>query len=423
MTKYDVRLLTSRNKRVRILPCLTQRVHTIWYRVVQIKLKSLISYFIPEATPLSLGEKLRSGLAAFGGIFLVGLISGYFISGPGLPLMVASMGASAVLLFAAYHSPLAQPWPLIGGNILSAVVGVTCFRLVDDSATAAALAVSLSILVMMLTHSLHPPGGAVSLVPVLGGESIHALGYHFVLWPVALNVLVIFVAAMIINNLLPGRHYPSRPLPRRDELHHHDDPKALDRLGLTATDLHNALLEYGAYLDVSEEDLSQVYRMAEMHSYRRKMGAISCADIMSRDLVTVEYGTELEEAWALLRFHNIKALPVIDRSRRVIGILTQVDFLKRANLKTYAGFEDKLIRFIRRTPDVRSDKPEVVGQIMATPVYTATEAMHIVHLVLLLSEKGLHHIPIVDVERRLVGMVTQSDLIAALYADTVAKVA
>jgi CBS domain-containing membrane protein len=387
--------------------------------VVQIKLNSLIPYFVPEATPLTLGEKLRSGLAAFGGIFLVGLISSHFVTGPGLPLMVASMGASAVLLFAAYHSPLAQPWPLIGGNLLSAVVGVTCFRLVDDPATAAALAVSLSILVMMLTHSLHPPGGAVSLIPVLGGEHIHALGYHFVLWPVALNVLVIFVAAMIINNLLPGRHYPSRSIQRRDELHHHDDPMALDRLGVTTEDLHNALMEYGAYLDVSEEDLSQVYKQAGMYSYRRKMGIIRCTDIMSRDLVTVEYGTELEEAWALLRFHKVKALPVIDRARRVIGIVTLVDFLKRANLKTYETFEDKLIKFIRRTPDVSSDKPEVVGQIMTAPVYSAGEEMHIVQLVPLLSEKGLHHIPVVDAESRLVGMVTQSDLIAALYAKTV----
>ncbi len=89
------------------------------------------------------------------------------------------MGASAVLLFAASHSPLAQPWPLIGGNILSAIVGVAVSRLVHDPALAAALAVSLAILVMLLTHSLHPPGGAVSLIPVLGGESIHALGYSF----------------------------------------------------------------------------------------------------------------------------------------------------------------------------------------------------------------------------------------------------
>ena len=370
---------------------------------------------------MSLGEKLRSGLASFGGILLVGLISSFFITGPGLPLMVASMGASAVLLFAASHSPLAQPWPLIGGNILSAVTGVACSKVLHDPVLAAAVAVSLSIIVMHLTHCLHPPGGAVSLIPVLGGENIQALGFHFVLLPVALNVLVIFAGAMIINNLLPGRHYPSRPLKQRDDIHKHDDPKAMDRLGVTSDDLRNALKDFNAYLDVSEEDLSQVYKMAGMHSYQRKMGVINCADIMSRDLVTVEYGTELEEAWAQLRFHKIKVLPVVDRAHRVIGIVTLVDFLKRANLKTYETFEDKLIKFIKRTPGMASDKPEVVGQIMATPVFTANQDMHIVELVPLLSEKGLHHIPIVDAEKRLVGMVTQSDLIAALYAGAVAK--
>jgi CBS domain-containing membrane protein len=387
---------------------------------MKISLKALVPYFVPEATPLSFAEKLRSGLAAFAAILMVGWISGYFIAGPGLPLMVASTGASAVLVFAASHSPLAQPWPLIGGNLLSAIVGVACARAVHDPVLAAALAVSLAIVVMLLTHSLHPPGGAISLLPVLGGESIQALGYHFVLLPVALNVLVIFIGAVIINNLLPGRHYPSRPKKLRDELHKHDDPKAMDRLGVTQDDLHSALKNFNAFLDVSEEDLGEVYKLAGMHAYRRKMGEISCADIMSRDLVTAEYGTKLEEAWAQLRYHKIKAIPIIDRARRVIGIVTLVDFLKRANLKTYATFQDKLIKFIKSTPGVTSDKPEVVGQIMASPVFTAREDMHIVELVPLLSEEGLHHIPIVNAERRLVGMVTQSDLIAALYAGAVA---
>lgn len=384
-------------------------------------LEKLLPYFMAEPVPLSTGEKLRSGLAAFGGILAVGLISSHFISGLGLPLMVASMGASAVLLFAASHSPLAQPWPLIGGNLLSAVVGVTCSRLVHDPALAAAIAVSLSIVVMLLTHSLHPPGGAVSLIPVLGGEGVHALGYHFVLLPVGLNVLVIFVAALAINNLLPGRRYPARPRQMRDEIHRHDDPSAMSRLGVSQADLHSALKDFNAFLDVSEDDLGQIYRMAGMHAYRRKMGEIRCADIMSRDLVTAEFGTDLEEAWAQLRYHKIKAIPVVDRARRVIGIVTLVDFLKRADLKTYDNFQEKLIKFIRRTSGVTSDKAEVVGQIMASPVHTAREDAHIVELVPLLSENGLHHIPIVNAENRLVGMVTQSDLIAALYAGGLAR--
>jgi CBS domain-containing membrane protein len=106
---------------------------------------------------------------------------------------------------------------------------------------------------------------------------------------------------------------------------------------------------------------------------------------------------------------------VVDPFRRVIGILTLVDFIKRANLKTYETFQEKLIRFIRPTPGDSSDKPEVVGQIMVSPVLTARADMHIVELVPLLSDAGLHHVPVVDDQARLVGMVTQSDLIAVLF--------
>jgi CBS domain-containing membrane protein len=125
----------------------------------------------------------------------------------------------------------------------------------------------------------------------------------------------------------------------------------------------------------------------------------------------------MEEAWGLLRRHKVKALPVVDRARRVIGIVTFGDFIKHADLDVHQGFEQKLRQFIRRTRHTHSDKAEVVGQIMTRPVRTARSDMHIVELVPMLSDTGLHHIPIVDSERRLAGLVTQSDLIAALYRD------
>lgn len=374
---------------------------------------------VPETSPLSSGEKLRSALAAFSAIMLVGYVSSFFLSGMGLPVLVASMGGSAVSLFAISHSPLSQPWPLIGGNIFPALIAVSCAKLVPDLLLAAAISVSLSLMVMLILRCLHPPGGALALLPLLGDSSVHSLGYHFVLEPVGLNVVILLILGFIINNLLPGRRYPAHAVPVRKDIHKHDDPGSLDRLGVNQADLHNALKQMNTFLDVSEADLSQIYKMAGMQAYRRKMGEITCADIMSRDLVTAEYGTELEEAWAQLRFHKIKAIPVVDKAQRVIGIITLVDFLKRANLKTYETFEDKLMKFIKRTPGMASDKPEVVGQIMAAPVYTAKETMHIVELVPLLSERGLHHIPVVNAERRLIGMVTQSDLIAALYAGSV----
>ena len=386
---------------------------------MQANLFKLVQSFMPDSVSISTGEKLRSVLAAFVSILVVGYVTSIFVSGIALPVLVASIGASAILMFAVYHSPLSQPWPMTAGNILPALIAVTCGKLIHDVVLAAAVSLALSLLVMQLLRCVHPPGGALALLPLLGGTSVHDLGYFFVLAPVILNVLILLVLGFFFNNLLPGRRYPSRAVSLGNEIHKQDGPSSMDRLGVNQTDLRNALKQMDTFLDVTEEDLGQIYKMAGMQAYRRKMGEITCADIMSRDLVTAEYGTELEEAWAQLRYHKIKAIPVVDKARRVIGIVTLVDFLKRANLKTYETFEDKLVKFIKRTPGMDAQKPEVVGQIMATPVYSAKETMHIVELVPLLSERGLHHIPIVNEERRLVGMVTQSDLIAALYAGSV----
>jgi CBS domain-containing membrane protein len=138
---------------------------------------------------------------------------------------------------------------------------------------------------------------------------------------------------------------------------------------------------------------------------------------MSRDLVTVEFATPLDEAWALLHRHRIRALPVVDRARRVIGVVTLADFLKMAQLdpRDHLSLGRRIRQLLTPTPGVYSDKAEVVGQIMTSPVQTAAEGESVVELVPRLSDQGLHHVPVIDSERRLTGMVTQSDLVAALY--------
>lgn len=108
-------------------------------------------------------------------------------------------------------------------------------------------------------------------------------------------------------------------------------------------------------------------------------------------------------------------MPVVDPARKLVGIITLVDFLKRADLKKYEGFEEKLVKAIRGAPGATTERASQAREIMVTRLVTAPETMHIVDLVPLLSNRGLHHIPIVDAEQRLAGMVTQSDLIAALY--------
>lgn len=360
-------------------------------------------------------ERLRASCGALLAIVLTGLASRLAL-GPqaDLPALIAPMGASAVLLFAQPASPLAQPWSIFGGNVVSAAVGVACAQWIGEPMLAAALAVAGAIAAMFALRCLHPPGGAIALSAVLGGPAIHAAGFEFLWAPVGLNSLLLLAVALAFNNAT-RRRYPH--LVQHDHNNTHQTADALpgDRLGFTPADLDDVLKQYNQVLDVSRDDLESLFLQTEMHAYRRRFGEITCADIMSHDVVTVEFGTTLEDAWGLLRRHHVKALPVLDRARRVIGIVTFADFMKNADLDVYEGFDAKLRRFIRRTLHTHSDKAEVVGQIMTRMVKTARSDMHIVELVPLLSDVGVHHIPVIDHERRLAGMITQSDLIAALY--------
>lgn len=374
-----------------------------------------IQGFYPEEIAVNYTERLRASIGACLGIMLTSILT-YYAEGnaSSIPFLIAPMGASAVLLFAVPTSPLAQPWSVLGGNMLAAFIGITCLILIQNIILAASLAVGFSILAMFFLRCLHPPGGAVALITVLGESAVQSQGYSFVLFPVGINSLLLVIAAIIYNNLT-RRQYPHTSSKNREAHQTNDIPPEM-RFGFTSEDLSEVLKEYNQVVDVSRKDLESLLKQTEMHAYRRRSGEISCADIMSKDVVCVEFGTELEEAWKLLRKHKIKALPVIDRSKRVIGIITQIDFMKNANLEVYEGFEVKLRHFIRRTASVYSDKPEVVGQIMTSPAVTANMNKHIIELIPLMTLPHVHHhIPVIDQNRKIVGIVTQSDLVSALY--------
>ncbi|MDO5673554.1 MAG: HPP family protein [bacterium] len=158
---------------------------------------------------VSLSEVFWSWLGAFSGIALVALLHYKLLDQLGMQLLMASLGASAVLLYGAIRSPLAQPRNVLGGHVLSAIVGVSAYQLLGAYPwLAAAMAVSLAIALMHLTRTLHPPGGATALIAVIGGESVHNLGYWFVLMPVGLGALVMVIVAVLVNNLAENRKYP-----------------------------------------------------------------------------------------------------------------------------------------------------------------------------------------------------------------------
>jgi len=154
-------------------------------------------------------EKWVSGIGGLTGILGVLLVSEAYLGLSGGAALVASMGASAVLLFAVPHGPLSQPWAVFGGHLVSAAIGIACTRLELDPILTAALAVALAISAMYYLRCIHPPGGATALSAVVGGESVHALGFHYVLTPVLLNVLVILAVAIVFNLAFPWRRYPA----------------------------------------------------------------------------------------------------------------------------------------------------------------------------------------------------------------------
>lgn len=150
-----------------------------------------------------------SWLGGLLGIAAVGYLNDLLFAGSDLLLIIGSFGASAVLLFGAARSPLAQPPNLVGGHVLSALIGVSAYKLLHPWMwLAAAVAVATSIAAMHLTKTLHPPGGATALIAVLGGEKIHNLGYLYVLMPVAAGTLILLLVALLFNNLLKTRRYP-----------------------------------------------------------------------------------------------------------------------------------------------------------------------------------------------------------------------
>ena len=154
-------------------------------------------------------EILWSWIGAFLGISGVAWVSHLFFGGLDMSLMIGSFGASAVLVYGAVRSPLAQPRNLVGGHVLSAVIGVLCWKLMSQNLwLAESVAVATSIAVMHATRTLHPPGGATALIAVIGSPAIHKLGFLYVLVPATIGPLILLAIAMLVNNIPSSRRYP-----------------------------------------------------------------------------------------------------------------------------------------------------------------------------------------------------------------------
>jgi len=343
---------------------------------------------VPAALTVDARERLRAALGAVLGILLAGFVVHWCADELGASTwLVAPMGASAVLLFALPSSPLAQPWPVIGGSTLSALIGIGVGRVVPDVHVAAALAVGAAIGVMFLLRCLHPPGGAAALLMVM----THTADPKFAFLPVMLDAVVLVLAGAMYNTIT-RRRYP-----------HPDAAAAQATPGsrFSAADLDAALARYNQVVAVDRKDLAALLHEAEAHAYRRTLGELRCAEIMSRELVTVNANDTLTRGWGLLHSHSIKALPVVDGQRRVVGIVTLADFVRRLASGGAAPAEAAL--------------QGRIADVMSPRVRVAADPHRVVELLPMFSEGGHHHLPVVNADGALVGMITQSDVVRALH--------
>ncbi|HHK74398.1 MAG TPA: HPP family protein, partial [Rhizobiales bacterium] len=272
------------------------------------KISQFRELFAPDQGQISIREKILSAMVAFLGIALVMAVSMIWLAPNELPWIVASMGASAVLLFAVPMGPLSQPWAFAGGHMISGAIGITiAMMLPGQILLAAALAVSLAVFAMYVTHSLHPPGGATALSAVMGGAHIHAMGYSYLLTPVLVNVTVMLIWALFINNLMPNRCYPSGLgawRKRKNTVIGED--KADINIAIGREDLEFALREMDEFLDVSEDDLSKIFAISADHARRKRMGELLCGEIMTKEVIFASSGSNIEKIWNLMRKHRIR---------------------------------------------------------------------------------------------------------------------
>ena len=350
-----------------------------------------LNFLKPNYKVLPLKERLYSGFGALCGLAISSLISWYVLGGMNV-WYIAPMGASSVLLFAIPSSPLAQPWNVVVGNTLAGMIGVACSQFLPDLTSAFSVAVGLAIFIMMTTDSLHPPSGAVAITAVLGGEAVHRLGFHFVLYPVLLNSVLLLLFAVFFNRLI-GRHYPiTAHVNERSK-----DPTPTQKVSIQPKDIEYALEQHTELLDISQYDLEKIILEAQEHASERLNSHFICRDIMSQDVIKLHEDDDIHQALEKFKQVNLMSLPVVNMEEKLVG--------------TLALYE--VVEWFKGAADPRNSWQHYVRQIMSRRVVTVEPSQPIQDLVPYFVEKSFNYIPVVE-NQRLIGIVSRADMIAAL---------
>lgn len=365
----------------------------------------------PVIPPAHWPEALRAGLGALVGLSVVVLLAILPGIGPQMGFyLIAPFGASAVLLFAAPSSPLAQPWSVIVGNSASACVVVLVCMAMPDPFWRVIISVGAAIVVMILLRALHPPGGAVAMTAALAPDLVVQKGLAFALSPVAEGSITLVLIAILYARAT-GRRYPFRQFDDANTHGTHDVEPA-QRLGLTEDELAGILTSYRQSLNLGVEDLARLIAAAEMQAASHQTGPLAVADIMSRDLVTVGPDATMAQVAALFRKHGFTSLPVVADEDRFLGVIFQLHLIRHApedGTSARRGLSGAMGRVLSRSRavDLRA------GQIMAHGLPFVSPDAPVATLLPMMAVGDCDAVPVLD-RGRIVGIVTRTDLIVAL---------
>lgn len=345
----------------------------------------------PNFKVLPFKDRVLCGLGALIGLAISSLISWHVLGGFNA-WYIAPMGASSVLLFAVPASPLAQPWNVVIGNTIAGVIGVSCALFIAEPTLAFSLAVALTIFLMMSTDSLHPPSGAVAITAVMGGESIHQLGYAFVFYPVLLNSILLLIVAIIYNRML-GKQFPQvAQINTRSK-----DPTPTQKVTIQPQDIKDALADQTELLDISEYDLQKIILKAQENANARQVGDYLCQDIMSKDVIFLHAEDDIHKALDKFKQVNLMSLPVVNVDNELVG--------------TLALYE--VVEWFKGSTDVHASWQYLVKQIMNLQVVTVQPQQPIQDLIPYFVERSFNYIPVVD-GKKIVGIISRADMIAAM---------
>ena len=345
----------------------------------------------PNFKVLPFKDRVLCGLGALIGLAISSFISWHVLGGFNA-WYIAPMGATSVLLFAVSASPLSQPWNLIIGNSIASIVGVSCAIFIAEPTLAFSLAVALAIFLMMSTDSLHPPSGAVAITAVMGGDSVHQLGYAFILYPVLLNSILLLIVAVIYNRML-GKKFPQvAQINIRSK-----DPTPTQKVTIQPQDIKDALADQTELLDISEYDLQKIILKAQENANARQVNDYLCQDIMSKDVIFLYAEDDIHKALDKFKQVNLMSLPVVNADNELVG--------------TLALYE--VVEWFKGSTDIHSSWQHLVKQIMNLQVVTVQPQQPIQDLIPYFVERSFNYIPVVD-GKKIVGIISRADMIAAM---------